>query len=897
MKKTNSELIIKILITALIILLPINDILRNTFVKDIEILNISIVEIFNIIIILFTFILSIKKFNKKNLMLFLLYFIMLILYIILHYFNIIQFDKSIFPKANFDFLIESYYIFRVYVLPLLLLSVMVINKEIFNLNYFVKISKILIIIISGSIVVLNILRISFGSYLPNDIFVEYNLFDYFSNHNLGKSSLTRGWFNSTNEIALVLLMLMPFNILNHYRKSTFLSSLLLFSQVLSMIILGTRISSIGGMLIFVLAFFTYLFVSLIRRVKLNYKFLLSYLIIIFVSVVFICFSPILNLYTNVNLFNKGDSSQNSNQNVVQDNIQDENTDGNFNINYEEEYLNLEKIVEKCNKKEIANYITYKKWTFGINELFLDMYPVENDIEFYLQIAKRDRNINNDSRKMKITILDRIEQRNNQFSDSILGLGYTLNFMDVERDYVYQYYLFGIYGLVLLVLPYFVIYFKNILLVFKQKKIFEFTTLLLMMSIFLGLIGAYFSGHLFGYVTPMYCLVICLTAFNNSFYEGRNNKKTVMILQNTNALGGVFYVNNSIIEYYKDSYNFVVSTLRKAESEIGNYDGNIQHFIINKKARWNLIQGKYIKNELKNRKIFKAFSLLVKRVVYKINLKLDFIKQSNLIESVNPDVIICSQYELLQSIPNMYLRVTYVHQHMSFSETLNNRDNIKIFNKYKSKINSFIWLSKKTCNKAIKYGFTNSMYIYNPVRIKSTISNYKNKNCIYIGRFENTQKRLDLLVDIFIDTINKYSIKDWKLLLYGYGHIDEGTLDKIMNSKNIKLCGKTDDVEKSFHEASISLNTSSFEGFPMTILEGNACGVPTISFDFGESSKETIIDSKTGLICSDKNDYINKLANLMKDNLFRKKLSEGAYEYSKKFEVDIVMKKWKDIFEG
>ena len=46
--------------------------------------------------------------------------------------------------------------------------------------------------------------------------------------------------------------------------------------------------------------------------------------------------------------------------------------------------------------------------------------------------------------MKIDILNRVQERNDDKLDKYLGLGYTLNFMDIERDYVYQYYFINLF---------------------------------------------------------------------------------------------------------------------------------------------------------------------------------------------------------------------------------------------------------------------------------------------------------------------------------------------------------------------------------------------------------------------------------------------------------------------
>ena len=152
-----------------------------------------------------------------------------------------------------------------------------------------------------------------------------------------------------------------------------------------------------------------------------------------------------------------------------------------------------------------------------------MYPIDNDPEFWTSIFKRDKALNNNSRILKTDIIKRIEQRNNNEIDKYFGMGYTLNFMDIERDYVYQYYLFGIVGIVLLILPYIILLLINVgKALFNFNSNFNFKTLLAFMSPALILVVAYLSGHVFGWVSPMLFLSMTLGMLTVTVSD--NNKK-------------------------------------------------------------------------------------------------------------------------------------------------------------------------------------------------------------------------------------------------------------------------------------------------------------------------------------------------------------------------------------
>ena len=116
-----------------------------------------------------------------------------------------------------------------------------------------------------------------------------------------------------------------------------------------------------------------------------------------------------------------------------------------------------------------------------------------------------------------------------------------------------------------------------------------------------------------------------------------------------------------------------------------------------------------------------------------------------------------------------------------------------------------------------------------------------------------------------------------------------------DKNRIKFMGITNNPKEVLMNSSINLNTSLFEGFSLSILEANECGIPTISFNFGESVQEQILNNKTGFIVNDEFEYKEKLLSLMTDN---KKLNEMSIEckkYNEMFKIDKLINEWMDLF--
>ena len=491
--------LIKILITILLIELPFLDMLRTTAFKDIELFGITLIELVNILLIGFALIFTLTKVKLKEIIKLGIYLLLVGVYIYLHYQNIIKFDTNIFPDANFNFITETFYILRVYVLPLMLLYVLLNNKDIFNKEYYFKIIKWVIGIISFSIIVLNVLKLSYISYGEGNKHILYNMFDYFLYQGDYKQLASRGFFDSANELSAILFMLMPINIYLLYKEGKKFNVVLFVSQFLAMILLGTRTAAFGGAIISVAALACYFVVTYMKKDKLNNWFITTLTICALVCTSYMCISPF--MFGRLN-------------------------DGNYSfaVQNQKAYDDLESIDEE----DIDALIHKYQSEYLINEYFLEMYPVKGDKEFWLNCAKRDKALNNDNRRMKTDILNRIMERNDNPNDKLFGLGYTLNFIDLERDYYYQYYLFGIIGLLLFIFPYFYLLIKNIIIALKNfKKNLSFKTLLCFMSPMLGLLIAYYSGHVFGWVSPMMYLVMFMGLLTFVVYEnskeGKNEK--------------------------------------------------------------------------------------------------------------------------------------------------------------------------------------------------------------------------------------------------------------------------------------------------------------------------------------------------------------------------------------
>lgn len=197
------------------------------------------------------------------------------------------------------------------------------------------------------------------------------------------------------------------------------------------------------------------------------------------------------------------------------------------------------------------------------------------------------------------------------------------------------------------------------------------------------------------------------------------------------------------------------------------------------------------------------------------------------------------------------------------------------------------------------GLTKTYVIPNSIPFyPSCSSSCDNKVVIFVGRF-NEQKGLEYLIKTWESTFKKH--RDWTLHIYGDGDQKEMLYQLISKAgleKGVKVHQPTKKIMEKYLESSIFLLTSRFEGLPMVIVEAMACGLPVVSFDCPYGPADIIQNGEDGYLV----EYLNtdeaalKVCELIENPELRKQMSRNARENIKRFDRNVIMKKWVDLFE-
>ena len=189
---------------------------------------------------------------------------------------------------------------------------------------------------------------------------------------------------------------------------------------------------------------------------------------------------------------------------------------------------------------------------------------------------------------------------------------------------------------------------------------------------------------------------------------------------------------------------------------------------------------------------------------------------------------------------------------------------------------------------------NVIVIANPTKIVEYTCD-KKKEILYVGRINTTQKRVDVLIDIWNRICRNFP--DWKLIIVGEG--DE--LDilkrqaKQLGIDNISFTGRQNPIPY-YERASIFCLTSSFEGLPMTLIESLNYGVVPIIFNSFAAASDVVEDYWNGRLINSFSidDYVSALITMMTSPDKMAKWRKHALESAKKYDINLIGSQWLSV---
>lgn len=445
-----------------------------------------VTTLFIVMVILVLLLLTIinNKESHKTFRYLLLYYLLCMIYLLINYFHSKGF-ASLFP-GNFDYsLFSEFTTILKLMMPFTLLFVLRYN-DIKDKKYYLII-KYWILFISLSIIITNIFKISLSSYGTNTI--RYSIFEW-KNNIYYTLTASRGFFNYANQEACIMVMLLVMAIYMFFEKGK-KNIIYILLLVISMIMLGTRVSTIGGLLVLLFTTIFIIIFKLITKKELK-KYYLLMLIPVSIWLVLIPNSP----YSNRNI--ELNDTTIKNNNVINDSESKK----------DDKEVNKEIKKDKLTKKEkMMKYVDKNHDENRMPEQFYkEYYSYESDPEFWYDFVKKYEINEINYRLMEISIINRVTDVDNRDSNILFGISNSRiqNIVNIERDFVLHYYAFGIIGMIILLLIYPVMIIKNIVNIIKNKK--ELNNYILLFISLLFILCSILTGNIINSLTTLIPLI-------------------------------------------------------------------------------------------------------------------------------------------------------------------------------------------------------------------------------------------------------------------------------------------------------------------------------------------------------------------------------------------------------
>ncbi len=163
--------------------------------------------------------------------------------------------------------------------------------------------------------------------------------------------------------------------------------------------------------------------------------------------------------------------------------------------------------------------------------------------------------------------------------------------------------------------------------------------------------------------------------------------------------------------------------------------------------------------------------------------------------------------------------------------------------------------------------------------------------VYLGRLSR-EKRVDRLLSAWANLAEHHS--DWRLRIVGDG-LERASLQNLATElgieNSIQWCLWSNDVWDALGSAHAYCLVSEYEGFPQSMLEAMASGLPVAVLNCSPAIRQTITDGQSGLVIPSEDQISNVLHRLLSDESLRNFLGQNAAIRARDFEWSTIAPQW------
>ncbi|MDX3095647.1 glycosyltransferase [Streptomyces sp. ME19-03-3] len=218
--------------------------------------------------------------------------------------------------------------------------------------------------------------------------------------------------------------------------------------------------------------------------------------------------------------------------------------------------------------------------------------------------------------------------------------------------------------------------------------------------------------------------------------------------------------------------------------------------------------------------------------------------------------------------------------------------------YYPEADRLLLLTQEDADRWIRQGLNNVGFMPNPLpMMPDSPSPRTEKAVVSVGRLDD-QKGVDMLLDAWAEAAPQ--VPGWKLRLYGTGEREaelRAQCTALGLDDSVEWMGQTNDVVGALHGASLFVQASRGEGFPLALLEAMACGLPCVAFDCAPGVHEIVQDEVDGLLARPGNvvELARHMVRMILDQDLRDTMGDLARNNVQRYSPERITTRWEDLF--
>jgi glycosyltransferase involved in cell wall biosynthesis len=220
-------------------------------------------------------------------------------------------------------------------------------------------------------------------------------------------------------------------------------------------------------------------------------------------------------------------------------------------------------------------------------------------------------------------------------------------------------------------------------------------------------------------------------------------------------------------------------------------------------------------------------------------------------------------------------------------------------RYFKDVDRLVLLTQEDADLWAVRGMDNVGFMPNPLPTMSAVPSPRTAKVVAsVGRLSH-QKGIDMLLDAWAEAAPR--VPGWLLRIHGAGELDSALKRQCTElglDGSVEWAGQTADVPGALRGASVFVQSSRGEGFPLALLEAMACGLPCVAFDCAPGVHEIIEDGVDGLLARPGNtsELARQLVLLMDDTERRDEMAELARTNVRRFTPESITRRWEELFD-